>query len=95
MYARGIAFVCWVGMVFVSSFDVAPVSLSDKVLMHLVFPRYEVRSVELLSRKSASHLSVHDAFLLLLLEPVLMIISVNQQTRDDEDDQSTTRSDTM
>ena len=50
---------CRVGLRFVSSLDVALVTLSDKVLMHLVLPRCEVCSIELLGGKSASHLGVH------------------------------------
>ena len=52
--------VCWVGLRFVSSFYIALVTLSDKVLMYLVLTRRGVCSIELLCRKSASHLSVHD-----------------------------------
>ena len=44
---------------YVCSFDVAPIALPDKVLVHLVLPRCEVVSVKFLGRKSASHLSVH------------------------------------
>ena len=42
------------------SFDVAPITLSDKVLVHIVLPRCEVVSIQLLARESAPHLSIHD-----------------------------------
>ena len=58
-----------------SSFDVAPVALFDKILMHLVFQRCRVRSVELLGRKSASHLSIHGDFFS-VDGPVLLIVGV-------------------
>ena len=35
-------------------------SLTEKVLVHLVLPRWEVFSVKFLGRKSTSHLSIHD-----------------------------------
>ena len=38
------------------SFDVAPVALPDKVLVHLVLPRCEFVLIQLLSRESAPHL---------------------------------------
>ena len=63
-----------------SSFDVAPVALFDKVLMHLVFPSCEVRSVENLVRKSASHLSVRYVDFFSVNEPVLMILDVHHNT---------------
>ena len=54
--------VCWFGLRFVSSLDVALVTLSNKVLMHLILPRCEVHSVKLLRRKSVSPLSIHSDF---------------------------------
>ena len=50
---------CWVGLIFVCSFDITLIALADKVLVHLVLPRYEVGSVELFCKKSASDLSIH------------------------------------
>ena len=58
--------VCWVALIFLCSFDVTPIALADKVLVHLVPPRCEVVSVEFLCRRSVSHLSVHVKLLLLL-----------------------------
>ena len=46
------------GLVYVRSFDVAPIALSDKVLVHLVLPRCEVVSIQLLGWESAPHLSI-------------------------------------
>ena len=57
--------ICWVGLIFVCSFDVTPIALADKVLVQLVLLRCEVVSVEFLCRKSASHLSIHVKLLLL------------------------------
>ena len=50
---------CWVGLIFVCSFDITPIALTDKVLVHIVFPRCEIVSIEFLGGKSASHLSIH------------------------------------
>ena len=51
------------GSVYVRSFDLAPIALSDKVLVHIVLPRCEVISIQLLARESAPHLSIHcDSF---------------------------------
>ena len=50
----------WTRLIFVHSFDVAPITLSDKVLVHLVLPRCEVVSIQLLARENAPHLSIHD-----------------------------------
>ena len=47
-------------LIFVHSFDVAPITLFDKVLVHLVLPSCEVVSIQLLARESAPHLSIHD-----------------------------------
>ena len=47
------------GLVFVCSSDLTPIALSDKVLVHLVLPRCEVVSIQLLSRESTPHLSIH------------------------------------
>ena len=80
MLPSGIVGMCWVGLSFVSSFNVAPVTLSYKVLMHLVFPRCKVRSVKLLDRKSASHLSVHYVDFFSVDEPVLLIVTVYHNT---------------
>ena len=33
---------CWVGLIFVCSFDITPIALANKVLVHLVLPRCEV-----------------------------------------------------
>ena len=52
--------VCWVGLCFVSSLNIGPITLSDKVLMHLVLPNCKVYPIELLRRKSTSHPSVLD-----------------------------------
>ena len=46
-------------VVYVHSFDVAPIALSDKVLVHRVLPRCEVVSIQLLGRESTPHLSIH------------------------------------
>ena len=46
--------------IFVCSFYVAPITLPDKVLVHLVLPRCEVVSIQLVVRESAPHLSIHD-----------------------------------
>ena len=43
-----------------NSFDVAPITLSDKLFVHLVLPSCEVVSIQLLVRESASHLSIRD-----------------------------------
>ena len=59
---------CWVGLIFVCSFNVTLIALADKVLLHLVFPRCKVVYVEFLGRKSASHLSIHVELLLLLYD---------------------------
>ena len=59
---------CWVGFIFVYSFEVTPIALADKVLLHLVLLRCEVVSVEFLYRKSVSYLSIHVELLLLLYD---------------------------
>ena len=58
----------WVGLIFICSFDITPIALVDKVLVHLILPRCEVGSIKLFSRKSGSHLStVHVELLMLLM----------------------------
>ena len=42
----------WAGLIFLRSFNVAPITLSDKVLVHLVLPRCKVVSIQLLARES-------------------------------------------
>ena len=51
---------CWVGFHFLSSFDVTPIALADKLLVLLVFPRCEVVSIQLFTGKRVAHLSLHD-----------------------------------
>ena len=59
---------CGVGLIFLCSFDVTPISLEDKVLVHLVLPRSKIVYVEFLGKKGAFHLSIHVEFLLLLCD---------------------------
>ena len=66
---------CWVGLIFVCSFDIAPIALADKVLVHLVLPRCEVGSFELFCRNIASHLGVHVELLLLLLIRIVQVVA--------------------
>ena len=81
---------CRVGLRFVSSLNVTLVTLSDKVLMHLVLPRCKVCSIELLGGKSASHLGVHCRTSS-TLDASLSTTHVKAMGLD----QATTRSDTM
>ena len=66
----------WVGLIFLSSFDVTPIAMADKLLVHLVFPRCKVPSVEFPGRKSTSHLSVHWVDFFFVGEPVLLVAGV-------------------
>ena len=80
---------------FICSFDITPIALADKLLVHLVLPRCELGSIELFCRKSASHLSVHVELPLLLFDtncagccyndqPVLREHEIRHNTRDDD-----------
>ena len=64
-----------IGLFFVCSFDITPIALANKVLVHLVFPRCEVGSRELFYRKSACHLSVYVELLLLLLIRSVQVVA--------------------
>ena len=55
--------VCRVGKLHIhmqSPFDVTPLTLAEKVLVHLVLPRHKVVFVKFLNGKRDSHLSIHD-----------------------------------
>ena len=49
---------CLVGVIFLCSLDIIVITLANKVLVHVVLPKYEVVSVEFLLG-SASHMSIH------------------------------------
>ena len=49
----------WVGSIFLCSFDVAPITLTNKVLVHLVLVRCKVVSVQLLGGKRVAHFSIY------------------------------------
>ena len=61
----------WSGLIFLSSFDIASITLADKVLVYLLLPQCKVFSIQLLARESAPHLSIHyvDVDFCLLLLP--------------------------
>ena len=54
--------VCRIGCCVICSIDIAPVSVPEQVLVHLVRPRRVVVSIELLCQKRASHSSIHYVF---------------------------------
>ena len=52
--------VCWVGLRFLCFFDITLIALTDKVLVHLVFPICEVVSIQLFTGKRIVYVSIHD-----------------------------------
>ena len=50
--------VCWVGLRFLCFFDITLIALTDKVLVHLVFPICKIIFIEFLGGNSVSHLSI-------------------------------------